>query len=108
MSRERKGLFMPVLINRFVRRESRFTAYGLIGAALMLSGVGAWALASAPRVVASTQINPLKMMADVRDLPTQRYDYDTVSSTEHVASSVESPKMQQRRVNKSHRRDLNP
>jgi hypothetical protein len=98
---------MPALINRFVRRESGFTAYGLIAAALMLIGVGAWAVASAPRVVASTQINPLKMMANAKDLPTPHYDYDydTVSSSGHVASLVESSTMQQRRVNKSHRRD---
>jgi hypothetical protein len=51
-----------------VRGESGVTAYGLIAAALMLIGVGAWVVA--PRVVASTQINPLEMMANAKDQPT--------------------------------------
>jgi len=94
---------MQALINRFVRGESGVTVYGLIAAALMLIGVGAWVTATAPRVVASTQIgnNPLQMMANAKDLPAQ--NYDAVSSNGHVASLVGSPKMQQRRVNKSHR-----
>jgi len=60
---------MRTLVERFVRGESGATAYGLIAAALMLIGVGAWAVASAPRVVASPQINPLEMMANAKDLP---------------------------------------
>lgn len=98
---------MQALINRFVRGESGVTVYGLIAAALMLIGVGAWAVATAPRVVASTQIgiNPLQMMANAGDLPTQ--NYDTGSSSGHVASLVEAPKMQHRRVNKSHRSRAN-
>jgi len=103
MSRERKDLFMQALIKRFVRGGSGVTAYGLIAAALMLIGIGAWVVATAPRVVAATQIglNPLEMMANAGDLPTSHYD--TVLTGGH--SLVESPKMQQRRVNKSHRRD---
>jgi hypothetical protein len=61
---------MRTLVERFVRGESGVTAYGLIAAALMLIGVGAWVVAPAPRVVDSTQINPLEMMANAKDLPT--------------------------------------
>jgi len=60
---------MQTLIKRFVRGESGVTAYGLIAAALMLIGVGAWVVATAPRVVDSTQIKPLEMMANAKDLP---------------------------------------
>jgi hypothetical protein len=70
LSKETKDLFMQALIKRFVRGESGVTAYGLIAAALMLIGVGAWAVAPAPLVVASTQINPLEMMANAKNLPT--------------------------------------
>jgi hypothetical protein len=64
-------LFMRTLIERFVRGESSVITYGLIAAALLLIGVGAWAVAPAPRVVvASAQINPLEMMANAKDLPT--------------------------------------
>jgi len=61
---------MRTLVERFVRGESGVTAYSLIAAALVLIGVGAWVVALAPRVVASTQINPLEMMANAKDLPT--------------------------------------
>jgi hypothetical protein len=61
---------MRTLIERFMRGQSDVTAYGLIAAVLMLIGVGAWVVASAPRVVASPQINPLEMMANAKDLPT--------------------------------------
>ena len=64
---------MRTLIEHFVRGESGVTAYGLIAAAaLMLIGVGVWVVAPAPRVVASTQINPLEMMANAKDLPTSQ------------------------------------
>lgn len=94
---------MQALISRFVRRESGVTAYGLIAAALTLIGVGVWIVATAPRVVASPQIeiNPLQMMGNAGNLPTSSYD-DSISSGAHVASLVESPKKQQRRVKKSH------
>jgi hypothetical protein len=103
VSEERKDLFMQALICRFVRRESGVTAYGLIAGALMLIGVGAWVVATAPRVVASPQIgiNPLQMMGNAGNLPTSYYD-DAISSGGHVASLVESPKKQQRRVKKPH------
>ena len=62
---------MRTLIERFVRGEFSVITYGLIAAALLLIGVGAWAVAPAPRVVvASAQINPLEMMANAKDLPT--------------------------------------
>src|SRR5215472_10028181 len=61
---------MQTFIERFVKGESGVTAYGVTAAALMLIGVGAWVVASAPRVVASPQINPLEMMANAKDLPT--------------------------------------
>jgi hypothetical protein len=94
---------MQALIKRFVRGESGVTACGLIAAALILIGVGAWVVATAPRVVASPQIgiNPSQLMANAGDLPTSRYD-DTIFSGGRVASVVESPKKQQKRVNKSH------
>ena len=60
---------MQTLIKRFVRGESGVTAYGLIAAALVLIGVGAWVVAPA-RVVDSTQIKPLEMMANAKVLPT--------------------------------------
>ena len=61
---------MRTLVERFMRGESGVTAYGLIAAALVLLGVGAWVVAPAPRVVDSTpQINPLEMMANAKDLP---------------------------------------
>ena len=98
---------MQASIKRFVRGESGVTAYGLIAAALMLIGVWAWDIATAPRVVASTEIgnNPLQMMANAGDLPTSHYDAGSTSG--HVASLVESPKTQQRHVNKSHRLSAN-
>ncbi len=62
---------MRTLVERFMRGELGVTAYGLIAAALVLIGVGAWVVAPAPRVVDSTpQINPLEMMANAKDLPT--------------------------------------
>jgi hypothetical protein len=71
LNEETKDLFMQTLIKRFVRGEFGVTAYGLIAAALMLIGVGAWVVAAAPRrVVASTQIDPLEMMANAKSLPT--------------------------------------
>jgi hypothetical protein len=68
---------MPALINRLGRCESGVTVYGLIAAALMLIGVGAWVVAMAPGVAASTQIgvHPLEMMANAKDLPTSQYDF---------------------------------
>ena len=60
---------MRALIERFVRGESGATAYGLMGAALILIGVGAWVVAPAHRAVVSAQINPLEMMANAKDLP---------------------------------------
>jgi hypothetical protein len=94
---------MP-LIKRFLKGGSGVTVYGLTAAALMLIGVAGWIFA--PPVVASpqTRINPLEMMANAGDLPTPHYDYyDTVFSSDHAASLVESPKKKQRHVNKSHR-----
>ena len=61
---------MRTLVERFVRGESGVTAYGLIAATLVLIGIGAWVVAATPRVVDSTQINPLEMMAKAKDLPT--------------------------------------
>jgi hypothetical protein len=49
LSKDAKDLFMRTLVERFVRGESG---------------------AIAPRVVDSTQINPLEMMANAKDLPT--------------------------------------
>jgi Flp pilus assembly pilin Flp len=78
LSKERKDLFMQALFPRFAR-EPGVTAieYGLITAALMLIGVGAWVVVAAPRVAASTQIeiNPLQMMTNAKDLPTSHYDF---------------------------------
>jgi len=92
---------MQALINRFVKGESGVTAYGLSTVALMLIGVGAWVVATTPRVVASTQIgiNPLQMMANAGDLPTAHYE--TALSNGDVPSLAKSPK-KQRHANKSH------
>jgi hypothetical protein len=72
LGKERKDLFMHALSNLV-----KGAVYGLIAAALMLIGVGTWVVATAPRVVASTQIgvNPLEMMASAKDLPTSYYDF---------------------------------
>ena len=66
---------MRALIERFARGEPGVAAYGVIAAALMLIGVEAWVVATAPRVVALTQIgvDPLEMMAHAKDLPTSHY-----------------------------------
>ena len=66
---------MQAAIKRLVRGKSGVTVYGLIAVALMLIGVEAWAVATAPRVVASTQIgvDPLEMMAHAKHLPTSHY-----------------------------------
>jgi hypothetical protein len=61
---------MQTFMKRFVRGEFDVTTYGLIAAVLMLIGVGAWGVTTAPHVVASPQINPLEMMANAKDLPT--------------------------------------
>jgi hypothetical protein len=50
-------------------------------AALVLIGIGAWAVATTPRVVASTPvgIDPFQMMTNARDLPTSHYvDYTLI------------------------------
>lgn len=67
---------MQVSTKRLVRGKSAVTAYGLIATALMLAGVEAWVAATAPRVVASTQIgvDPFEMMARAKDLPTSHYN----------------------------------
>jgi hypothetical protein len=55
-----------------------------VAAAVILAGVGAWAVLTirAPVAVAAptpVQINPLKMMMNAKDLPTQRFaDYSLV------------------------------
>ena len=100
----KKGSVHASVNQAFCEGESGVTTYGLISATLMLIGVGAWVVATAPRVVASAQmgINPLEMMADARDLPTAQYD-DSISSSGYVASLVEPLKMHKRRVDKSHR-----
>jgi len=61
---------MRALIDRLVRSETGLTACGLVAAALMVVGVGAWLVAPIHHVVASAQINPLEMMANAKDLPT--------------------------------------
>ena len=70
---------MRTLLSRFGRSESGVTAigYGLSAAALMLIGVVAWMVTTAPRVAASTQVgvNPLQMMADANHLPASDYDF---------------------------------
>jgi glucose dehydrogenase len=82
LSKETKDLFMQTLIKHLVRGEFGVTAYGLIAAALMLIGVGVWVVATAPRrVVASTQINPLEMMANAKDLPTSQAMAQNVPAT---------------------------
>jgi hypothetical protein len=53
----------------------------MFAAALTLIGIGAWAVATTPRVVASTPvgIDPLQMMTNARDLPAAHYvDYSVI------------------------------
>ena len=53
----------------------------MFAAALILIAVGAWAVATTPRVVASTPvgIDPFQMMTNATDLPTAHYvDYSLV------------------------------
>ena len=76
---------MQAFIKRFVSGESGVTAYCLIATALMLIGVGAWLVATAPRVVASTQINPLEMMANAKDLPSTAQDGSAAAAQSRTA-----------------------
>jgi hypothetical protein len=48
----------------------------LFGAALILIGIGAWVVATTPRVTASNAvgIDPFQMMINARDLPTAHWD----------------------------------
>jgi len=53
----------------------------LFAAALILIALGAWAITTTPRVVASTPvgIDPFQMMTNARDLPTAHYvDYTLI------------------------------
>jgi hypothetical protein len=81
LSKETKDPFMRTIIERFVRGESGVTAYSLIAGATVLIGVGAWVVATTPRVVASTQINPLEMMANAKNLPTSLATAQNVPAT---------------------------
>ena len=53
----------------------------MFAAALILIAVGAWAITTTPRVVASTPvgIDPFQMMANATNLPTAHYvDYTLI------------------------------
>ena len=53
----------------------------MFAAALVLIAIGAWAVATTPRVVASTPvgIDPFQMMINATDLPTAHYvDYSLI------------------------------
>jgi hypothetical protein len=53
----------------------------MFAAALILIAVGAWAIATTPRVVASTpaSIDPFQIMTNARDLPAAHYvDYSLI------------------------------
>ena len=53
----------------------------MFAAALILIAVGAWAITTTPRVVASTPvgIDPFQMMINARDLPAAHYvDYTLI------------------------------
>jgi hypothetical protein len=71
---------VPALRDRPVRRiQMRKT--GMLAAALILIAVGAWAITTTPRVVASTPvgIDPFQMMTNARGLPAAHYvDYSLV------------------------------
>lgn len=67
---------MQALIKRFVWAECGITGYGLIAAVLILIGIAAWVVPTAPRVAAaSTQIgvDPFEMTAHAKHLPTSHY-----------------------------------
>jgi hypothetical protein len=54
----------------------------MVSAALIVVGLGAWAMTTAPRVDASTArtVNPLQLMTHARNLPEPHYvDYTFVS-----------------------------
>ena len=53
----------------------------MFAAALILIALGAWAITTTPRVVASTPvgIDPFQMMTNARDLPATHYvDYSLI------------------------------
>ena len=59
----------------------RINMFAAVAAALILIAVGAWAITTTPRVVASTEvgIDPLQMMTKARDLPAAHYvDYSLI------------------------------
>ena len=64
-----------VRLNRIQLRK-----ISMFGAALVLVAAGAWAIATTPRVVASTPvgIDPFQMMTTARDLPAAHYVDDSL------------------------------
>ena len=65
----------------FSGQEIQMSKISMITAALILIAIGAWAITTTPRVVASTPvgIDPFQMMTNARDLPTAHYvDYTLI------------------------------
>jgi len=58
-----------------ISRRIKMRKIILFGAALVLIGIGAWVVATIPRVAASNAvgIDPFQMMINARDLPTAHY-----------------------------------
>jgi len=64
-----------------INRRIQMRKISMFAAALILIGVGAWAVTTTLRVAASTQtgIDPLQMMANPTDLPAAHYvDYSVI------------------------------
>jgi Prokaryotic membrane lipoprotein lipid attachment site len=78
-----KGLF-AIALQSSRRIQMRKIHFFAIGATVILSGVGAWAVLTTRAPVAEAalpvvQIDPSKMMMNARDVPTERFvDYSFV------------------------------
>jgi len=77
---EPPGIF-GIGVGDIVKVENQMRKISMFAAALILIAVGAWAITTTPRVVASTPvgIDPFQMMTNARDLPAAHYvDYSLI------------------------------
>ena len=77
---EPPGIF-GIGVGDIVKVENQMRKISMFAAALILIAVGAWAITTTPRVVASTPvgIDPFQMMTNARDLPAAHYvDYSVI------------------------------
>jgi len=63
-----------------IGRRIQMRKISMFAAALVLIGIAAWNIATAPRVVASNPvgIDPFQMMISATDLPTAHWDDDSL------------------------------